>query len=238
MLSRVADVMNNAKICKDAKKWMNNNASNTTNHIKKNIDNVLNGKYWKEPNNANIRNLNYSIVEDKKKMYKIYVELPGVLSESISMSFYMHDLIINALKPTPSGIKIWNLPCESNSPDISTSGPSGSPSGSSPSGSSGSSGSGSSPSGSSGSSPSGSSPSGSGSSPSGSSHQNHEQQDKKITGNMKYGSIHSIIQLPVIVTSDNDIQYVYVNGILKITIPMMAVQDPVVIKYKKRSKVV
>ena len=55
---------------------------------------------------------------------------------------------------------------------------------------------------------------------------------------MKYGSIHSIIQLPVIVTSDNDIQYVYVNGILKITIPTMAVQDPVVIKYKKRTKVV
>jgi HSP20 family molecular chaperone IbpA len=205
MLSRVADAMNNAKICKDAKKWMNNNVSDTTNHIKKNLDNVLNGKYWKEPNNANICNLNYSIVEDKKKMYKIYVELPGVLSESISMSFYMHDLIINAVKPTPSGIKICNLPSESNSPDISTSGPSGS------------------------------SPSGSGS---GSSHQNHEQQDKKITGNMKYGSIHSIIQLPVIVTSDNDIQYVYVNGILKITIPMMAVQDPVVIKYKKRSKVV
>ena len=204
MLSRVADAMNNAKICKDAKKWMNNNASDTTNHIKKKLDNVLNGKYWKEPNNANIRNLNYSIVEDKKKMYKIYVELPGVLSESISMSFYMHDLIINAVKPTPSGIKICNLPCESNSPDISTSGPSGS----SPSGSSGS------------------------------SYQNHEQQDKKITGNMKYGSVHSIIQLPVIVTSDNDIQYVYVNGILKITIPMMAVQDPVVIKYKKRSKVV
>lgn len=214
MLSRVADAMNNAKICKDAKKWMNNNASDTTKHIKKKLDNVLNGKYWKEPNNANIRDLNYSIVEDKKKLYKIYVELPGVLSESISMSFYMHDLIINAVKPTPSGIKICNLPCESNSPDISTSGPSGSsPSGSSPSGSSGS-------------------------GSSGSSYQNHEQQDKKITGNMKYGSIHSIIQLPVIVTSHNNIQYVYVNGILKITIPMMAVQDPVVIKYKKRSKVV
>jgi HSP20 family molecular chaperone IbpA len=213
MLSRVADAMNKTKICKDTKKWINNNVSNTTNHLKKNVNNVLNGKYWKESNNANINELNYSIVEDNKKLYKIYIELPGVLSESINMSFYMHDLIITAIKPTPSGIHIYNLPSESNVDEESSTGPSGS----SPSG------------------PSGSSPSGSSSD---SSHKNCDKQDKKITGNMKYGSIHSIIQLPVIVTSHNNIQYVYVNGILKITIPIIAVQDPVVIKYKKRSKVV
>lgn len=205
MLSRVADAMNKTKICKDTKKWINNNVSNTTNRLKKNVNNVLNGKYWKESNNANINELNYSIVEDNKKLYKIYIELPGVLSESINMSFYMHDLIITAIKPTPSGIKIFNLPSESNFDEESSTGPSGS----SPSSSS-----------------------------SDSSYKNCDKQDKKITGNMKYGSIHSIIQLPVIVTSHNNIQYVYVNGILKITIPIIAVQDPVVIKYKKRSKVV
>ena len=70
MLSRVADAMNKTKMCKDAKKWMNNNASDTKNHIKKNINNILNGKYWKEPNNANIRDLNYSIVEDNKNYIK------------------------------------------------------------------------------------------------------------------------------------------------------------------------
>ena len=205
MLSRISDAMNKTKICKDTQKWVNHNVSNTTNHIKKNFNNVLNGSYWKESNNANINELNYSIVEDNKKLYKIYIELPGVLSESINMSFYMHDLIITAIKPTPSGIKICNLPSESHFDEESSTGPSGS----SPLSSS-----------------------------SDSSHNNCDKQDKKITGNMKYGSIHSIIQLPVIVTSHNNIQYVYVNGILKITIPMIAVQDPVVIKYKKRSKVV
>lgn len=208
VLSRVADVMYKTKMS-DTTKWMQNQATTATKRVKNNINTVLGHNLSGEQADADITKLNFCIIDydadtrtpDKKTTsknqlkhsVKIYIELPGVASDSIHMSFFMSDLIIRATKPRPYGSDIVNE--EDRSDDLVP--PPAVPPAAVPGAS---------------------------------------VDAPAIMGNMKYGSIYCVINLPIIVNCDKDIAYNYANGILKITIPKACIQDPVVIKYKKRSK--
>ena len=58
-----------------------------------------------------------------------------------------------------------------------------------------------------------------------------QNQDIKLIGNAKYGSIKFNITLPIIINKTKNIQFEYKDGILKITIPKTKDQDPIVLSF-------
>lgn len=119
-LSRLSNVMYKTKLCNDAKKWVidKGNAASKIAYDQacQKATHINNFVKKMDENTKNITELNYNIIDydfesrengvkTKKKSVQypiqIMIEIPGVLANTINISFYMDKLILSALKPEP-----------------------------------------------------------------------------------------------------------------------------------------
>lgn len=111
-LSRLISAVGKSKICKDALVMVATTASNKLNGFASNSQNVdekeaqSGSTESKQPSDENIINSEqetpkYRIIKNKQEDLICLIEMPGVKSNSIVMSFYYSDMTIKATKLPP-----------------------------------------------------------------------------------------------------------------------------------------